>query len=267
MSKLVRCLFTSALFICLAAPAAWAQMDGRQIIQEMKNRHESSSEYSTEVMLLVDKKGNRERRLLKSYSKKGAQGLSRYLMVFLEPANVRGTAMLTWEHKDRDDDQWLYLPSMRKMQRIASGSKQGYFMGTDFTYGDLEPESLDDYTYTILRSEKIGDHDCWVIEAKPVSRKVLKKTGYGRRLLWVRKDIFFAPKIAFYDRRNRLVKTQTCYDLTNIKGKMWRAKKVLMDNQQREHKTVRAVKNLVIDRPLSDDIFTSRFLLSERHLQ
>ena len=267
MSRIVRCLLASALFICLAAPAAWAQMDGKQIIQEMKDRHESSSEYTTEVMLLVDKKGNRERRLLKSYSKKTPQGLSRHLMVFLEPANVRGTAMLTWEQKGRDDDQWLYLPSMRKMQRIASGSKQGYFMGTDFTYGDLEPESIDDYTYTILHSEKIGDHDCWVIEAKPLNRKVLKKTGYGKRLLWVRKDIFFAPKIAFYDRRGRLVKVQTCHDLTQIKGKMWRAKKVLMDNQQREHKTVRAVQQQVIGQPLSDDIFTARFLLSERHLQ
>ncbi len=267
MASMFRFLLVSALFICLAAPAAWAGMNGKQIIQEMKNRHESASEATTEVMLLVDKKGNREKRLLKSYSKKDAQGLSRYLMVFLEPSNVRGTAMLTWEHNDRDDDQWLYLPSMRKMQRIASGSKQGYFMGTDFTYGDLEPESIDDYTYTILRSEKLGDDDCWVIEAKPLNRKVLKKTGYGKRLLWVRKDIFFAPKVEFYDRRGRLLKVQTCHDLTRVKGKMWRARKVLMDNRQREHQTVRAVQKQVIDQPISDEMFTSRYLLSERHLQ
>ena len=105
---------TLILVLALAAtPPLFPDPTGREIMEEQKERHDTETEFTDEIMLLVDKDGNKEQRLLKSVSKKVTEGESRFLVVFHHPASVRGTALLTWDHKNRDNDQWMYLPAHR----------------------------------------------------------------------------------------------------------------------------------------------------------
>jgi outer membrane lipoprotein-sorting protein len=248
-----------------------AEMTGREVMDKQKDLHSVESEIGDEVMMLVDKDGNKEKRTVKRYAKKVGDDLHRYLIVFLSPADIKGTALLTWEQKERENDQWLYLPAQKKMQRIAKGSKRNYFMGTDFTYEDMEPEDLDNFTYTILRTEKLELNnevsDCYVIEAVPANDEKKRESGYSKRIMWIEKEYLYTLKTEFYDRRERLQKVQTNHKMENVSGTVWRAKQTLMDHHQKEHKTVTGITGRTINTPLDDSIFTERHILSGRHTQ
>ncbi len=256
------CLFFF-FFFCSAATA----ITGKEIMEMQKERHKVKSEVANEIMILVDKSGNKEKRKVKRYAKEVGNDLHRYLIVFLDPADIKGTALLTWEQKGRENDQWLYLPACKKMQRIARGSKKNYFMGTDFTYEDLEPEDIDNFHYKILREEKFRNHNCYVIEAVPATKQKKRESGYSKRIMWIEKQNLTTLKIEFYDRRGRLQKTQTNYDLVNVGGTVWRANKLLMVNHQRKHKTLIGVTFRQINVNLDDSVFTERFIVSGKYIQ
>ncbi len=248
-----------------------AEMTGRDVMEKQKEFHTVQSEIGEEVMLLVDKEGGKEKRQVKRYAKEMGDDIHHYLVVFLSPADIRGTALLTWEQKERDNDQWLYLPAQKKMQRIAKGSKKNYFMGTDFTYEDMEPEDLDNFTYTILRTEKLEQDntvsDCYVIESVPANPEKKKESGYSKRIMWIEKQYLYTLKVEFYDRRSRLQKIQTNHAMENVSGTVWRAKKTLMSHLEREHKTLTGITARQINTPVDDSVFTERYILSGKHAQ
>lgn len=263
----MRSFLLAVVLVGLLGGVARAEMSGRQIMDEQKTRHEVDSEYVEVVMLLADSKGNKEKRLTKQYNKKLGNGEARALLVFLDPADIKGTALLTWDHDKDPSDQWLYLPAQGKMQRIAEGSKKSYFMGTDFTYEDLEPEDMDNYVYTVVKNENLDGAACWVVEAVPANDAKKRESSYSKRLLWVRQDNFVTAKVEFYDRRERLMKTQTAHDLENVQGTVWRARKTLMDNVSKDHKTVMGLKARELNKPIDDQVFTERFILKGSHLE
>ena len=257
--------------ICFAFDVGAETLTGKQVMEKQKELHKVSSEVGTEIMLLVDKSDGKEKRGIRRYAKEIGDDLHRYLIVFLKPADIRATALLTWEQKGRENDQWLYMPAHKKMQRIAKGSKKNYFMGTDFTYEDMEPEDLDNFSYTILRTENIthdkNEFECLVLEAVPANKKKARESGYKRRILWIEKEHLTTIKIEFYDRRNRLQKTQTNHDIKKIEGTVWRAKKTFMKHHQKNHKTLTMVTKIEINQQVKSNVFTERFILSGVHVQ
>ena len=178
--KVMGCIL-AVLFLMSFSLVQAADLTGRQVMEKQKERHKVKSEIGAEIMLLVDKDKNQEKRQVKRYAKETEKDLHRYLVVFLSPADIKGTALLTWEQKGRENDQWLYLPAQKKMQRIAKGSKKNYFMGTDFTYEDMEPEDIDNFEYTIIRSEQLNQDnkasDCYVIQAVPANEEKNRKAA------------------------------------------------------------------------------------------
>lgn len=262
-------LFTLA--VATAAGLYAADMTGRQIMETQEDRQHVDSEYGEELMLIKDlSSGSQEKRDARRYGKDGEDGLSRSLFAFLSPADIAGTAVLTWE-QEAEDDQWLYMPATKKMQRIASGSKKNYFMGTDFTYEDMEGEDIENFNYTVLKTETLNVDDkewpCWVIEAVPANKEKRRESGYSKRIMWIDQDNFVTLKVEFYGRRRRLVKTQTVYDIENLTGTVWRAKKTLMDNTSKESQTLTMVTVRKVNEPMDDEIFTERFILTGKHIQ
>ncbi|MCG8634408.1 MAG: outer membrane lipoprotein-sorting protein [Desulfobacterales bacterium] len=251
--------------------AVASELTGRQVMEKQEELHKAQSEYGEEVMLLVDtKSGSKEKRDVKRYAKDVGDDLNRALLVFLKPADIKGTALLTHENPDTDD-QWLYMPAVKKMQRIAQGSKKSYFMGTDFTYEDMEPEDIDNYNYTI-KKEETADHvkppkDCYVIEAVPANKEKKKATSYSKRLIWVDKENFTTVKVEFYDRRKRLLKTQKSFEFENLTGTVYRPKKTIMDNHKKKHKTLSLVKKRTLNESIEDSVFTERFIMSGKHVE
>ena len=265
MRKIIICYMALLLLIPFAVHAG--ELTGRQIIELQRERHAVKSDTADIVMLLVDRRGNKKQRLIQRYDKEVENGLKRALIVFKEPKDIAGTSLLTWELEGGKDKQWLYLPAQKKMQRIAGHSKKGSFMGTDFTYEDLQPDTIKNYNYNLLDSEKVDKADCYVIEITPATKEKQKESSYSRRVVWIRKDIVFTVKIEFYDRRDRLLKTQTNHDLINIEGTIWMAKKSLMSNHKKRHKTLMGVKDRKINIFIDDTVFTERFILSGKHIR
>ncbi len=263
-------LFIAMLLSPLSAAMA-ADLTGRQVMEKQEELQKAQSEYGEEVMLLVDtKSGAKEKRDVKRYAKDVGNDLNRALLVFLKPADIKGTALLTHENPEADD-QWLYMPATKKMQRIAQGSKKSYFMGTDFTYEDMEPEDIDNFEYTIKKEEAV-DHvtpakTCYVIEAVPANKEKKKATAYSKRLIWVDKENFTTLKVEFYDRRKRLLKTQTSFEFENLTGTVFRPKKTIMDNHKKKHKTLTLVKKRALNEPIDDSVFTERFIMSGKHIE
>jgi hypothetical protein len=265
MKRLIVCL-TILAFLVPAGTFA-GEMTGRRIIELVKEAHDPKNDTADIVMLIIDRKGNKKKRFLKRYIKEFDNGLKRSLIVFKEPKDVAGTALLTWELEGGKSKQWLYLPGQKKLQRMASNSLKSYFMGTDLTYEDLMPDEINDYIYNLVREEKLDGNLCYVIEIMPGTEKKAKVSGYSKRVVFVRKDILFTVKVDFYNQRGKLFKTQTSHDLEKLDGEAWTAKKTLIIRHKKNHKTLMGTKNRKADIVLKDAIFTENFILSGKYLQ
>lgn len=259
-----------ALFVLFVAigPAVYSEtMTAREIMDEQADRHGSDSEYSLEKMTLIDKNGNQEVRALRRYSKTINDEQSRFLMVFDSPDSIRGTALLTWTNENAGSNQWMFLPAQDRLQRIAKGSKKGYFMGTDFTFEDIQPDDADNFDYEIIEETTISGLPCWVIDAVPNNEETERSSGYSKRAMYVLQQYFFTIKIEFFDKRNSLIKTQQNGLLKLINDQRFRANKVIMVNHGTGHRTVIQIADREIDHGLDTDMFSERYITSGRHLQ
>jgi len=243
-------------------------LDAKAIIDEVSSRHNADYEFETQKMILIDKKGNEESRGLRRYSRKGKGDLFKYLLVFDKPKGVKGVALLTWQNKNKDDDQWMYLPALSKVKRIAKGGNKNYFMGTDYAFEDLVSENKNKFKYEKQADEKIDGKDCYVIKVYPNTKQMKKASGYKYRTLYIRKDIFFTVQIDYYSKRGKYIKQQKLLELEQIKGQMYRAKISMMNNLKEKHKT----KIVIIKRKLSKKsvpakFFKQRYIKSGRHIK
>ena len=264
MNKL-HILLYFCIFQCLLAYGQ--DMTGREILDEQNNRHGSETEYTKEKMTLIDGSGNQEVRLIRRFSKEMSEDEIRFLVVFDSPNSIKGTALLTWAYDGGESDQWMFLPAQNRLQRIARGNKKSYFMGTDFTFEDMEPEDLDNFDYEIIDEVQISGLDCWMIKASPNNPQTRQTSSYGYRVLYILRDYFFTVKIEFYDRRGVKIKTQQNGLLKKIDGQRFRANKIIMTNHESNHRTTIDFISREIDEPLGDSIFTERYVTSGRHLQ
>lgn len=239
---------------------ALAEMSGKEIMQAQKQRHESRDEESRAVMRLIDSSGKSTEREMASYSIKEADGTNRALTKFLAPADIRDVGLLTWERGAAGDDQWLYLPALRSVKRIAAGGKKNKFMGSDLTFEDLRPENLETHAYNLLRSEDLDGQPCYVVEALPATDSEKEDSGYSKRVAWVRKDILVTVKTEYYDTHDRLVKIALASDFKNIRDQMWRSDKGVVEDLVSHHKTEMQTNKRIMDQGLDADFFTERSL-------
>ena len=258
LSRLI--VIVALIFSLSGASLSGEQMTGRQIMDKQKQLHESKDEEFKQDMLLIDRNGNTSKREVENYYLKTPEKLTKTMIIFLSPTDVRGTGLLTWEQKTREDDQWLYLPASGKERRIAASGKKNKFMGTDFAYEDLRPENLETHTYNLVGSEAVGGKDCYIVEALPSTDQEKAESGYAKRKFWIRKDIFLSIKKEFYNKQGQLEKVSVDEDLDNVSGSMWRSKKVTMEDLKAKHKTVLATTGRKIDKGVPDTKFTLREL-------
>lgn len=180
-------------------------------------------------MVLIDNKGNespREMRV-KALEGKGEEG-DKSLMIFDTPIDQKGVAMLTYTHKKDPDDQWLYLPALKRVKKISSKNKSGPFVGSEFAFEDISSQEVEKYTYKYLRDEKLDGVDCFVVERYPTDRY----SGYTKQVAWIDKAEYRALKIDFYDRKDSLLKTLENKDYKQYLEKFWRPSLSYMKNHQ-----------------------------------
>lgn len=271
LTRRVGLLLVAGLLIAIGAissPAGAQELNGRQILDQAAERHERDYEREIQKMALIDKGKVKDARELRRYARR-TDGNYRYLLVFHSPSGIKGSALLTWQNKDKPDDQWLYLPAMGdKMKRIAEGGRKNYFMGTDYTYEDLVSESRDKFEYRRLPDETADGIAYYVVEARATDPTLKKETGYGARKLWVRKDIFFIARTDYFDKRGKLIKRQTTDKVAQVDKTAWRAALSRMENFDENHVTeIEVTGRDLTEAAVKPEIFRERYVTSGQHIR
>ncbi len=216
----------------LIIPAAHAETPeekGLAIAQEAEARDAGWGDAETTMeMILRNRQGQESKREMRSRSLEVADDGDKGLIIFDHPKDVRGTALLTFSHKDGNDDQWLYLPALKRVKRIASNNKSGPFMGSEFAYEDISSQEIEKYTYKYLRNEPCGELECFVVERYPVD----EKSGYTKQITWIDTSEYRPQKIEYYDRKQSHLKTLTFHDYQQYLDKHWRPQRLEMVNLQ-----------------------------------
>ena len=202
---------------------------GLEIAQE-HDRRDTGFKDSRAVMTMTlrNKRGDESVRHLRVKTLEMEGDGDKSMSVFDKPRDVKGTAMLTYSHGLRPDDQWLYLPSLKRVKRISSRNKSGPFMGSEFAYEDIGSQEVEKYTYNYLRDEVLNGVDCFVVEGRPA----YEYSGYTRREVWYDKAEYRPMQVVFYDRKGSLLKTLSYRDYQQYLDKYWRAAEMYMENHQ-----------------------------------
>ncbi|MFW6181785.1 MAG: outer membrane lipoprotein-sorting protein [Spirochaetota bacterium] len=256
--KLQRSL-PAILALCTLAAAPLHAVTGRDVMENVEDRPHGETLHTLVSLDLVSADGEARNRVIETWSM-DENDLLRTIVVFHRPASVEGTRFLVRENPDRDDDQWIYLPALKRVRRISASEGGTSFMGTDFTYDDLKTRDLDQDTHTLLGKETFQGRDCHVVESAPVDPK---SSQYSRRVQWVPEDIWVPAKIEFYDREGGLLKVYTVHKLDQVQG-YWTPLAGTMENVQTGHATRMEVRKLRYNEELDPGLFTTRFLESGR---
>ena len=243
--------------VILFAGITFAQdITGLDIIQKVYNRPTGDDMKGDLTMIIENARGNQRVREIKQYVKDFGD-LEKKIMFFTAPADVRNTSFMNWSYTEdnKGDDQWIYLPALKKIKRISSDSKSDYFMGSDFTYDDLgDRQPLED-THTLLREETLDGQETYVVESIPKDEEYI----YSRTVTWIVKDSWIGLKKEFYDEDEDLLKILTVNEqlesagviiLTNVK----------MTNVQSGQSTVMSFSNVEVNTGLADNTFTERIM-------
>ena len=217
------------LLLPFGLPAQTPEEQGLTIAQEADKRDSGFGDYTSDVkMILKNKHGQESTREIRSRTFEVDGDGDKSMTIFDKPRDVKGTALLSFTHKVGPDDQWLYLPALKRVKRIASDNKSGPFMGSEFAYEDISSQEVEKYTYKFLRDDTFNGMDVFVFERYPVD----KKSGYTRQIVWMDKEHYKERKIEFYDRKNALLKTLLFNDYNQYLDQYWRAHDMHMENHQ-----------------------------------
>jgi len=206
-------------------------------------------------MTLINARGQEKTRTMKMQVLEGKDE-DKSLMEFLTPADVKGTKFLSYEHIDKDDDQWMYLPALKRVKRISSKNKSGAFMGSEFSYEDLSAFNVKKYSYTDKLDEVTLDGIAMYMgESKPVS----KYSGYTKLITWMDAKTFLIHKVEYYDRKKKLLKTAYFENYKHY-GDVYRIGKITMKNIQNDKTTILIWSDEEIRVGLKDKDFHKRYL-------
>jgi hypothetical protein len=183
---------------------------------------------ATAKMILRDKQGGEAVRTFRMMALEQKDDGDKTLVIFDKPADLAGAAVLTFSHALVPDDQWLYLPEVRRVKRISSQNKAALFMGSEFAYEDLSSWEVKKYRYKYLRDETIDGDECFVVENTPA----YADSAYSKQIEWVDKRIYHPRRLDYYDRQGRLLKTMTLTGYQQYLDKHWRPAEQLMQNHQ-----------------------------------
>lgn len=227
-------IFFSLLSFAGVTLAETAEEKGLAIAVEADKRDQGWSDQATTMkMTLRNSQGAESTREIRGKTLEVKGDGDKSLSIFDTPRDVKGTAFLSFTHALKSDEQWLYLPALKRVKRISSSNKSGPFMGSEFAYEDISSQEVEKYKYKFIKDDKINGRDVFVLERFPQ----YKKSGYTRLVTWLDKEMYQPLKIEFYDRKNSLLKTLTQHEYKKYLNKYWRPGRLEMVNHQTKKST------------------------------
>lgn len=210
----------------------------------------------TTTLKIMDAKGNTRSRTINMASKKFGD-VTKMMMKFTDPADVKGTSILIFDYEDRADEMWIYMPALKKTRRVVSNEKGKNFMGSEFTNSDMSKPNIDDFEYKIISSENLNGKACHVIEAVPVSAEAAQSNGFSKKISYIDKDNYLCYKIEYYDLKGKLLKSQIIGDYRPVEGGNYFYYEMEMKNEQNGRKSVLKTDKFKAQSQLSEAQFSS----------
>jgi outer membrane lipoprotein-sorting protein len=242
-------LRAAALFLTLAVPLGAAD-NAREIVVQAQKRTDAKSQRYEGLLQVFDSKGKISDKRW-TFERLGAHGLSKSVLRFTAPAEVKGVALLVVNHPDRASDQWMWTPAIERDRRIALQDRSTRFFGTDFSFEDLEERDVDQFDYTLIGDDAVDGAACWKIESTP---KQSKSSQYTKSLVWIRKDNYALARIENFI-KNEVVRRLAYTDIRNVQG-IWTARQLEMADLRRGSRTRLTLDKLEYNVALKDEDFT-----------
>ena len=257
-------IFSIIISATIMLPEKAFALSGREIMEKVNDRDVGNRSISEMEMILIDKKGNKRVRKLKSYGLEQGKN-SKSLMFFITPADVKNTGFLTYDYDEsgKEDDQWLFLPALRKTKRIAAGDKSGSFMGSDLNYSDMSSPDLDLYDYTLMKETEVKGNKVWQIKSVPKTKAEAEKSGYSKSVVFIRQDNYVmirGVRWVYKKKRNKYLDVRK---LEKIDG-IWISTEMHVTTKSGKktlHKTILKQNNIKFNQvEVDENLFTIRRL-------
>jgi hypothetical protein len=256
--KLLAPLSAGLLLTAVASPsrAETPEQKGLQIALMIDKENEGFvSEKSEMTMELINAHGETTTRKMVNETMEGKEDGDKSRVEFKWPADVKGTKLLTWTHKKADDEQWLFLPAVKRIKRISSNNKSGSFMGSEFAYEDIGGQEIEKYSYKYLDEPAEDGRATWRLERYPAD----KNSGYKRQIVWFDKEYKQVLRIDYFDRKDTLLKVARFSDYKKH-GKFYRVGKITMENKQTNKKSILSWTGRALGAQLDAAMFESQAL-------
>lgn len=245
---------------------AQAELTASEIVRRGEDAIRVKGVQGVSVMRIIDEKGSERVRKIKQAAKIFDNGeTEKRLIRFMEPADVKGTGLLTYDYKSKEDDIWLYMPALRKVRRIVSSEKAKNFLGSEFTYADMSPPSMDDFTFTLLGEEKVNNILCYKVEWTPKNETIAKENGFSRRITFSSKNDFVVRKSIYSDLEGKLLKELYVHEIKELdtKNHKFRAMNLEMINKQNGRRSTLVNETLEFNPDVDEQYFTTGYLERE----
>lgn len=253
-------LSLALVFVLPAANLLADDAKARAIMKKVYTREDGKTLEQDMRMILIDKNGKKRIRDMKSYSKDF--GSDKYQIIFVKsPTDLKNTAFLTYDYgkTSKNNDQWLYLPVLKKAKHIHGSGKSSSFMGSDFSYYDMNNHNLKDYSFKLLKEITLKGYSAWVIESTPRTSKVLKKSGYIKAINVIEKKDYAMMRSTGYLKNGK----KKYFDVTRAHKQdgIWVADEITMTTKKGKvtvHKTILKFSNIKLNKPIKDTMFSVR---------
>jgi len=250
------------IFFCFVL-SSQEKLTAKQIMDKSFETMKLAGSEAVSTMTIIDNKGRERVRQIAMVTKLFNSGdTEKRLLRFLSPPDVKGTGLLVFDYKEKDDDMWLFMPALRKTRRIVSSERAKSFMGSEFSYADMAPPILDEFTYNILTETVAEGTLCWEIEMMPVNENIADENGFSKRITYIGKKDFVIRKAVYFDLDGELHKELAVKEIKELdtKNHKYRPLHMVMINKQNNRKSVLKVDKIQFNPNVKDDYFTTRYL-------
>lgn len=259
-------LLTILLFIItFHLPCVGQQnLTARQIMEKSREATLIDGLESISTLRIIDKRGRERIRKTAMASKSYPDGTEKRIVHFLSPADIKGTGMLIFDYKNKDDAMWIYLPAIRKTRRIISKEKSTSFMGSEFSKADMSAPNLDDFTFEINGETTVDNFPCYEIELKPKTEKIADDYGFFKKVMTIDKENFVFRKALYYNNFDELTKILVIkkIKLLDKEKQKYMATNMVMENKENGRRSVMIIDNMQYNPKVKEEYFTIRYLES-----
>ncbi len=231
---------------------------GFELATAVSNRPDGDNAYSVGIMALVEKGHKPRLRQMNSFRLDDPNGNTLSLIRFKKPQDIKNTGLLTIDYySDKDSDQWIFLPAVKKSRRISSKRKGGRFVGSDIFYEDLRDRRVSEDTHRIVKKEKLNGMETIVLESIPSSKG---NSVYDKRVSWIHVKSLIPLRIDFYQNGESKPVKRSLVKQVGKKQGFWTILKAVTQDLKSHHETHIQTNEILYDQSIPSELFTQKYL-------